>query len=529
MLVTSDAPGDGFHDTEDLPRDNHRGGVHSITKTTDFWFDLEIARIEKKAVEEADQWAAAGLPRHDLRMDEPLPVESTLATLCTELYRRWIERVKTKVQDAIEESGQHATRAVAQLRFHLGSLSIAGQDIARAETDLRDVQAESGDREVRFGYPRLLSGTSFVLLIAFVTLVDWIANVPIFTELLPQEAGATELWTSLMSKAEKYGLLAGIYRLYARIVFSPEVTLLALGVIVFLMFLCHALGEGLRAWWSLRGEKRPRAEPIVTAFRQQRLPIMIGSGLGILLVLTALALSRHQIENATGRRYTDAVAARDTLATQLDAAKQNQNAQAILDLTPRLESAQADAKEMEARAQYAQGIADMNMPVFFLNLVLVLAAVVASYLHAKAAETNELGPDPRIAELNEKLHALRREATDHRRALHQVDVEVQGHIARLNYLLRSDPLEGWEGKTERLRRVIPLFRGENARRRGMDPASIVAFQRPFPLELPSIPGGQFFTVPSDLKDVLREFHELRPQAAHAERGTLVRPAAEENA
>lgn len=511
-------------DTDGPRAGDHTGGVHSITRTTDFWFDLEIARIERKAIEEADQWAVAGLPRHDLQMDEPLPVESTLATLCTELYRRWIERVKTRVQDAIEESGQHAARAVAQLRFHLGSLSIAGQESTRAEADLRELRTQSGEREVRFGYPRLFSHGGFILLIGFVTLVDWIANVPIFMELLPQEAGATALWSTLMSSAERYGLWAGIYRLWARIVFSPEVTLLALGVIVFLMFLCHALGGAIRAWWSLRGDERPRALATVSAYRRQRGPIMLASGVGIVLVLAALALSRSQIESATERRYGTAVAARDAVAAQLQAAQQAQDAAAILELTPRLEAAQAEAAELEARAQYARGIADMNLPVFFLNLVLVLAAAVASYLHASAAETNELGPDPRLAELGDKLQALRREEAEHRRALHGVDVEVQGHVARLNYLLRSDPLEGWEGKTERLRRVIPLFRAENARRRGLDPASIVAFQRPFPLELPTVPAGQFFTVPADLKDVLREFQELRPQAALAERGTPLRIA-----
>ncbi|MBB4638955.1 hypothetical protein [Longimicrobium terrae] len=505
-------------DTAEARPGDHTGGVHSITKATDFWFDVEIARIERKAVEEAEQWAAAGLPRHDLRMDEPIPVESTLATLCTELYRRWIERVKTRVQDAIEDSGQHAARAVAQLRFHLGSLSIAGQNITRAEAELREVHAESGEREVRFGYAPMISGVGFGLLIGFVTLVDWIANVPIFTELLPQEAGATELWSTLMSQAERLGLWAGLYRLYARILFSPEVTLLALGVIVFLMFLCHALGGALRAYLSLRGEDRPRAIPVVAAFRRQRLPIAIASGAGIVLVLAALAVSRGQIQNATERRYATAAAARDTAAAQLAAARQRRDADAILALDPVLQARQTEARELEGRAQYARGIADMNLPVFFLNLVLVLAATVASYLHARAAETNVLGPDPRVAELNARLTSLRNEEADHRRALHEVDVEVQGHVSRLNYLLRSDPLEGWEGKTERLRRVIPLFRAENARRRGLDPASIVSFQGPFTLELPEIERSHFFTVPPDLKDVLKEFHELRPLAARAERG-----------
>jgi uncharacterized coiled-coil protein SlyX len=288
---------------------------------------------------------------------------------------------------------------------------------------------------------------------------------------------------------------------------------------VFLMFLCHALGDAARGWWTLRGEQRERARPVVDGFRRQRIPLIVGSFVGIMLVLSALSFSRLQIQTATGRRYAEAAKVLTSLNQQMAEAKQAKDATRILALPPKVAEQQSTVDELGKRAEYAAGIADMNVPVLFLNLVLVIAATVASYLHARAAESNELGPDPRLAELTATLARLRSEFADHRRSLHRVDVDVHAHVAHLNYLHRSDPLHGWEGKTERLRRVIPLFRAENARRRGMDPASISAFQVPFPLDLPNVPRGQFFTIPQDLEAVLREFHELRPQAARAERGS----------
>ena len=54
-------------------------------------------------------------------------------------------------------------------------------------------------------------------------------------------------------------------------------------------------------------------------------------------------------------------------------------------------------------------------------------------------------------------------------------------IGRAEHLLAASPLAEWRAKADRLNGVIPLFRGENARLRGIDPANILAFANKSPL------------------------------------------------
>jgi hypothetical protein len=494
-----------------------RGGVHALTKTTDFWFDLEVSRIERKAVEEAVKWAQAGLPRHDLSMEEDLPVETSLTKLCVETYRRWIEKVKTKVQDAIEGSAQDAARAIAQLRYHVGALSQTHTEMEHAQGELRQVMRENHERQVTFGYGHLMEKRTYFTLVALLVLVDWIANVPIFAELLPQEPGATEHWRTLSSQAERYGLFAGLYRLCARVLFSPDVTLLALGVILFLMFLGHVLGDSIRALVALRDSDVPRAKTGINAHRRQFPLMATASGVGILLVIGALTASRMQIETVTQQRYEAATLEVSRLEGVLAQATSREDVAGIGDAQKRLVTVRKEVEERQKRFEYAAGITAMNLPILLLNLVLVIAAAVAAYLTARTSVTNEVTVDPRVVDLKEQLQRLRQEAGEHRRSIHQIDVEVQIHVAHVNYLLKSDPLEGWEGKAQRLRRVIPVFRSENARGRGLDPASIIAFQRPHQVVLPEIPRGQLFSPPAGLGDIVAAHQQLRAEALAAER------------
>lgn len=42
------------------------GGIHEITRATNFWFDREVAVLERDARTLAADWAGKGLPRHDV-------------------------------------------------------------------------------------------------------------------------------------------------------------------------------------------------------------------------------------------------------------------------------------------------------------------------------------------------------------------------------------------------------------------------------------------------------------------------------
>ncbi len=74
---------DTLIETDDASR-----GVHAITKKTDYWFEREVAVIERRAVEIATDWAAKGLPRHDVPRTGPLEPEQFLAMLCAQAFRK---------------------------------------------------------------------------------------------------------------------------------------------------------------------------------------------------------------------------------------------------------------------------------------------------------------------------------------------------------------------------------------------------------------------------------------------------------
>lgn len=95
----------------------------------------------------------------------------------------------------------------------------------------------------------------------------------------------------------------------------------------------------------------------------------------------------------------------------------------------------------------------------------------------------------------------------------RLDAAISRDFGRVDYLLASRPLTGWEAKAERLRTIVPRFRSENARVRGVDAANIAAFRKPPQLEL-VLPDdrGQLGTPPE--LDAYREQHEaLRTRAA----------------
>jgi hypothetical protein len=96
----------------------------------------------------------------------------------------------------------------------------------------------------------------------------------------------------------------------------------------------------------------------------------------------------------------------------------------------------------------------------------------------------------------------------HRQLLRTLDGEIQTSIARAKYLAGTHPLSDAEAKAGRLSAVVPLFRAENARARGVDPESIVAFKQPAGLALPIVP-DEPFQVPVELAAGDEEFKSLR--------------------
>jgi hypothetical protein len=100
-----------------------------------------------------------------------------------------------------------------------------------------------------------------------------------------------------------------------------------------------------------------------------------------------------------------------------------------------------------------------------------------------------------------------------RQAAHAAQNGAQTEAGRINHLVRSNPLRDWRGKQERLQSVIPLFRGENARLRRIDPASILSFRERYLIPLPELDENVEFRTPVEFEQLVNELESLTREYA----------------
>jgi len=150
----------------------------------------------------------------------------------------------------------------------------------------------------------------------------------------------------------------------------------------------------------------------------------------------------------------------------------------------------------------------MNLPILILNVVLALTAVTASYCVAAPKIVEGKLVDPVISELKSKAATLRLDIINQRQLLRTLDAQIQTGISRSKYLAGTRPLAEWRAKAQRLNAVVTLFRAENARFRGVDPESIIAFRQRSSIEFPTVP-DEGFQLPVELGPLEEDFKSLR--------------------
>jgi hypothetical protein len=373
-----------------------------------------------------------------------------------------------------------------------------------------EAAAESGRAHLELR--PFLSRWAYVPLIALLVLVDWIANVPVFAELLPKDPGADAAWRELAARSETLGLWGGAYRIWARAVHNIDASLLALGVIVFLVYLAHVLGESLRRWVSHSPADTPAAAPTIRAHRRQFVIPAALSLLGVIAVVGVLWLARDRVEAATAQRVADSETRIAAVEASLAAARDAGDLLEIGSLEQQLAGLRVVREQRIERADYALIIGRMNLPILLLNIVLALAAAVAGYLVTRGSVQGSL-TSPRAAALGRTRGLLWADALERRAELLRVDEAIGRELARAEDLLAARPLHGWEAKANRLRAVIPRFRAENARLRGIDTANVAAFRRAPQLQLELPAEASTFTRPGELDRCRTSHVELRRRAA----------------
>ncbi|HEX6587588.1 MAG TPA: hypothetical protein VF039_01085 [Longimicrobiales bacterium] len=451
-------------------------GLRGITAPIDKWFALEVHALESEAKESAGNWAQAGIPRQDAIPEGELPPEQALHRRASEIFTQWVQKTTTRVQDAIEAHVQRARQSLNDMTFGL-------EEIRRAKLELADIDTRSGQleagqrgRESSFGFKSYWAWWWFIPAIVLLVAVDWVANVPVFQELLPQDADINDAWAVLAAEAETHGAWAGLYRMWYRIALSPEVAILALGVIVFLVVLAHVFGESVRRIVSVHERDVPEAGRSVRQYRRQ---FWIPAGVGLAggaLVVAFLFLAREQIHTFAQSRLTQVNTQIEQLDGDIAAATQAADINAVATLTSQRPALVEERAVRQERVAYAERIQATNGPIAILNAVLFLTAALLGYLKVRDNVTAPDPQDPRLLDLRHRRQQLRDVIARDRERVREADRHARESIAWAEFLAQSKPFEDWAGRRDRLARTVPLFRAENARLRGIDPHNIAAFR-----------------------------------------------------
>ena len=452
------------------------GGLRALTKSVDRWFAIEAHQLEKEARESAAQWAQAGLPRSDAPAEAELPSEQALRRRASEIFTQWVQKVTTRVQDAIEANAQRARQGLNDIGYSMEEIRRARAESVAADERIEALEAVNRGRESSFGFRSYWDWRWFVPAILLLVVVDWVANVPVFQELLPQDADVAGAWQVMAAEAERHGALAGLYRMWYRVALAPEVALLALGVIVFLVVLAHIFGESVRRLIAVHERDVPEAGRSVRQYRRQ---FWIPAGVGLIggiAVITFLFLARQEIASFADSRLTHTTEQIATLDRQIASATQAGNINEVARLSALRPALEDELRTREERRNYADRIRATNVPIAILNAVLFLTAALLGYLKVRDEVTAADPQDPRLVELLQRKRELRESVERHRAAIRAADREAREAIAWAEFLAQSKPFEDWEGRRDRLARVIPVFRAENARLRGIDPQNIAAFR-----------------------------------------------------
>lgn len=520
-VLTPDAPAPQAEATaaqlrEADPLDNESmgTGLHPITKNTNYWFNREFYQIESAALMSAAAWAEKGLPRHDIVRTTPLDPEQVLVKQCSQLFRDWVERVRTKMQDAIEDASQKVGEHVADVRAAVTRLEAIRADVGQVEQKLGDLRRDS-ERDVRpIRYEKIWrSRVGFWLFAVVLTLVEFFANFPVFKLLLPMNEQLRALARSVLASAQDHRVLAGPLLTGLDVLFHVEATVVALVAVLVIVVLSKMVGAAARPLFALKSSEHPYGAYAIRSHRRQQGTLLLLSAAGVACVLLFLFSARGQIADTASGRVHDEEARIERLQDGLRKAEQTGDMEGISDLTQQIDAAGETLRELQGDAAYAGTVQRINSSILFLNLGLVLAAAVLGF-SAKSEDISDMrGEHPELAPLRTRLEELRRESYVLAGATRQSAGLAHAGISRVKHLSGSEPLRGWQSKVNRLESIIPLWRGENARLRTLDPANVIAFGQSAPLDIPDVDSVQACRIPAEFSRLQDEFRELQEKFA----------------
>jgi hypothetical protein len=371
---------------------------------------------------------------------------------------------------ALEE---RVTQTIPKIHLTLDRFERIKDDVVRLrmrkENRKQEVTRELGtERRARArGIPTQL----YIAAITFLGLVEFFANAPVFSSLLPRDP-LTERQIRILSETSD-GWFAGFERVLAHTLMRPDAALLAAGVITFLCVLGHFFGHSLRELviYQDRGSRR---DTVSSRSPLEAVVPMVITGVGLALVLGVLFEARNMLGDVGQERYTQDLAQVEDLRREAGWLRTNGDLLEANGLTNRAEDMEAAAVELR---EYSSSMSRMSFPILLLNLTLVLCSIAAAYFHRRDARAEKFNEDAFEDERTLLIEGAEKAASEAGTLLSELGRDTR----RLNSALLEGGLSEWKSVIPQLEAVVALYRAENGRARSMDTHQIRAFRTPVTL------------------------------------------------
>lgn len=405
--------------------------------------------------------------RPDLDGDVSTERQTSLRERCRALFERWKRAERRRIRDLLTDREEQASKLLSKASLLLDRYERLINDLirlkARRSTHQRAVEStrEEDDGQGESG----LSTRVYVTAISFLGLVEFFANAPVFSTLLPRDP-LTERQINVIMETST-GWLAGVERVLAQLVLRPDAALLAAGVITFLCVLAHFFGHSLREL-IMKKDGRSRGGSAGTRSAMENVVPMVLTGLGLALVLGVLFQARVILGDVGQERYEQDMEAVAELRREAGWLRSDGDLLEANQLEDRADDMEEVATQLR---EYAASMSRMTFPILLLNLTLVLAAITAAYFHRQERVDEHLG-----SPYDDGREAIVEAAESTASEISEVLSAAVRPIRELRNLADDGYSRDPEGVVRRLESIVTLYQHENARARGLAPEDVAAFR-----------------------------------------------------
>ncbi len=199
--------------------------------------DEGIERLRELARHHARSDASAGIP--DPSAEGMTNSEIELRDRCRSFFERWMNARRRETLEQVSGAEERASEKLGRLSLGIDRFQRLTNELVRLKARYsirkdevtKELTSEGRER------PRGIPTKVYAAALLFLGIVEFFANGPVFSALLPRDP-LTERQIRVLTEMSE-GWFAGIERVIAHLVFRPDAALLAAGVITFLCVLCH--------------------------------------------------------------------------------------------------------------------------------------------------------------------------------------------------------------------------------------------------------------------------------------------------